>query len=245
MKYLIINGSPRKKNTWSMVKQAKTNLGEDAEFEEIQLMKEKIPLCNGCFNCIMEGEENCPHYETINSIIEKIRWADGLIITSPVYAMNVTGLLKNFFDHTAYIYHRPQFFDKKALVIVSTAGAGQKKVAGYIDETLRHWGFNKVYQITYAFGGKEDINTEEINKVSQKFHNDVSSKKLHSPKIGDIIFYNVWRTITPKSEGMGKDKEYWESTGLVNHEFAPNVKLGIFKKAFAKIMYFILNKVMK
>ena len=35
MKYVIINGSPRKKNTWSMVKQAKTNLGDDAEFEEI------------------------------------------------------------------------------------------------------------------------------------------------------------------------------------------------------------------
>ena len=48
MKYVIINGSPRKKNTWSMVKQAKSNL--DGEFEEIKLMKEKIPMCNGCFN---------------------------------------------------------------------------------------------------------------------------------------------------------------------------------------------------
>lgn len=245
MKYVIINGSPRKMNTWSMVKQAKLNLGEDAEFEEVQLMKEKIPMCNGCFKCIMEGEENCPHNEIVQSIIEKIRWADGLIITSPVYALNVTGLLKNFFDHTAYFYHRPEFFDKKALVVVSTAGAGHKDVAKYIDETLRHWGFNKIYQITYKFGGKEEINVEEINKISKKFHDDVSSKKLHSPKIGDIIFYNVWRAMAPKSEAMKKDKEYWESTGLVNHEFAPNVKLGFLKKTFAKIMYFILNRVMK
>ena len=245
MKYLIINGSPRKKNTWSMVKQAKTNLGEDAEFEEVQLMKEKIPMCNGCFKCILEGEENCPHHEIISPIIEKILWADGIIITSPVYAMNVTGLLKNFLDHTAYFYHRPQFFDKKALVIVSTAGAGQKKVANYIDETLRHWGFNRIYKITYAFGGKEEINADEINKASQQFHKDVSSKKLHSPKFGDIIFYNVWRAMASEGEGMLKDKEFWESSGLVNHEFAPNVKIGIFKKAFAKIMYFILKKVMK
>ena len=245
MKYVIINGSPRKKNTWSMVKQAKTNLGEDAVFEEVQLMKEKIPMCKGCFNCIMEGEENCPHHERVNSILEKIRWADGLIITSPVYALNVTGLLKNFFDHTAYIYHRPEFFDKKALIIVSTAGAGQKDVAKYIDDTLRHWGFNKNYRITYAFGGKDEINAEEINKIAQKFHKDVSSKKLHSPKLGDIIFYNVWRAMTPNSEAMKKDKEYWENSGLVNHEFAPEVNLGIFKSAFAKIMYFILKKVMK
>ena len=51
--------------------------------------------------------------------------------------------------------------------------------------------------------------------------------------------------MAPKGEGMKKDKEYWESTGLVNYEFAPNVDLGIFKKLFVKMMYFILNRVMK
>ena len=62
----------------------------------------------------------------------------------------------------------------------------------------------------YAFGGKEEINTEEINKISQKFHKDVMSKKLHSPKIGDIIFYNVWRAMAPKGEGMKKTKKQIE-----------------------------------
>ena len=33
MKYVIINGSPRKKNTWAVVKQIMKNL--DGEFEEI------------------------------------------------------------------------------------------------------------------------------------------------------------------------------------------------------------------
>ena len=213
MKYVIINGSPRKKNTWSMVKQAKSNLGEDAEFEEIQLMKAKLPMCNGCFKCIMEGEDNCPHKEIVQAIIEKIKLADGLIITSPVYAMNVTGLLKNFFDHTAYLYHRPEFFDKKALIVVSTAGAGQKDVAKYIDESLRHWGFNKNYKITYACGGKDDINRDEIDKISQKFRKDVSSKKLHTPKLMDLIFYNVWRAMALSEDPIEADAKYWESTG--------------------------------
>ena len=57
MRYVIINGSPRKKNTWSMVKQAKTNLNNDGqtEFDEIHLIKEKLPMCNGCFKCIVSG----------------------------------------------------------------------------------------------------------------------------------------------------------------------------------------------
>ena len=243
MKYLIINGSPRKKNTWAMVKQAKTNL--EGEFEEIQLMKAKIPMCNGCFKCIMEGEDKCPHFETVHPIVEKIKEADGLIITSPVYAMNVTGLIKNFFDHTAYIYHRPEFFDKKALIIVSTAGAGQKDVAKYMDETLRHWGFNKNYKITYACGGKDTINTEEINKTAQKFQKDVSSKKLHSPKFMDIVFYNVWRAMAVSKDPIKADKEYWEATGLVNYDFAPDIKLGFFKGVFAKIVFAMMKKVIK
>ena len=71
MNYVIINGSPRKKNTWKMVNRAKSNLKGD--FEEIQLMKEKIPMCNGCFKCIMEGEEKCPHFDKVHPIIEKIK----------------------------------------------------------------------------------------------------------------------------------------------------------------------------
>ena len=244
MKYLIINGSPRKKNTWSMVKRAKAIIG-DAEFEEIQLMKEKIPMCNGCFKCILEGEDKCPHHDQINNILDKLRDADGLIIACPVYSLNVTALLKNFFDHTSYLYHRPEFFDKKALVLVSTAGAGQKDVANYIDETLRHWGFNKVYKVGIACGGKEHLETKDLDKVSEEFKKDINSKKLHNPKFNDIVFYNVWRAMALSKDPMKRDAEYWKETGLVNYDFAPIVKLNPLKKIFAKIMFFILKKVIK
>ena len=243
MNYVVINGSPRKKNTWKMVKQAELNL--KGNFEEIQLIKERIPLCNGCFKCIMEGEDECPHFDKIKPIIDKIKAADGIIIACPVYAMNVTALLKNFFDHTAYLYHRPEFFTKKALVVVSTAGAGQKDVAKYIDETLRHWGVNKVYKITYACGGKDSIDEDNINKISKKFASDVESGKLHSPKFGDVLFYNVWRAMALSKDPIGADSKYWIETDLVNHDFAPEVKLNIVKKAFSKIMFFVFKKVMK
>lgn len=242
MKYLIINGSPRKKNTWAAVKQIKKSLNGD--FEEIHLMKEKIPLCNGCFKCILEGEEKCPHFDKVNPIVEKLKNADGVIMTSPVYALNVTGLLKNFFDHTAYIYHRPELFSLKALVVVTTAGSGHKNVAKYMDETLRHWGVNKVYKISFACGGKDSLDTDSIDKTAKKFGDDVESGKLHSPKITDIIFYNVWRSLAVTKDYNEIDKKYWYETGLVNHEFAPEIKLGVFKKLISKIMFAVLKKVM-
>lgn len=242
MNYIIINGSPRKKHTWAVVEQVKSNL--DGNFEEIQLAKEKIPLCNGCHKCILEGREKCPHFDKINLILEKMHNADGIILTSPVYAMNVTALLKNFFDHTAYVYHRPEFFTKKALVIVTTAGSGHKQVAKYIDETLRHWGVNKVHKLRFACGGKDSLDTKSIDKVAIEFRKDVESGKLHSPKAMDIIFYEVWRAMAVSDDPIEIDSKFWHETGLVNHDFAPEVNLGIVKKAFAKIMFNILKRVM-
>lgn len=243
MKYLIINGSPRKKNTWKIVKQAQTNL--NGEYEEIHLYQENIPPCTGCMKCMEEGEEKCPHHSQIKPIIEKIKNTDGLIISTPVFAMNVTSLLKNLIDHTAYIYHRPEFFDKKALIIVSTAGAGHKKVAKYIDETLRHWGFNKNHKITIAIGGKDIIDNEKINKIANQYKKDLESEKLHNPSFKDIIFYNVWRAMAVSQTPLPADKEYWYKTGLVEHEFSPLIKLNIIKKIFAKIMFFIMKKAIK
>ena len=241
MKYLIINGSPRRQNTCRVIKQVKSNL--DGEFEEIHLSNEKIDLCIGCYNCILKGEMYCPHFDKINQIIEKIKNADGLIIGSPVYAMNIPALLKNFFDHTAYLYHRPIFFTKKALIVVTTAGAGHKKVANYIDETLRHWGVNKVYKIPIACGGKESLDADKINKISEKFADDLKSGKLHSPKFMDIIFFDVWKAMAKSDNSIKADKDFWINTGLINHDFAPEIKLNPFKKLISKIFSFIFKKI--
>lgn len=242
MRYVIINGSPRKKNTWAVVEQVKTNL--NGEFDEIHLAKEKIPMCVGCYNCILKGEKYCPHFDKVNPIVERIKKADAIIMTSPVYAMNVTALLKNFLDHTAYLFHRPVCFTKKAMVIVTTAGAGHKKCAKYIDETLRHWGVNKVYKYAVACGGKDFLDKKAIDKIAVKFSKDVESKKMHSPKLNDVIFFDVWKAMAFKDNPIEADKEFWFETGLVNYDFSPDVKLGIFKVLFSKIMFRIMKKVL-
>lgn len=236
MKCIIINGSPRKRNTWSVVEEVKNNIL--GEYEEIHLLQENIGICKGCFLCIMEGEDKCPHFNKINPIIEKIREADKIIISSPVYAMNVTGLLKNFFDHTAYLYHRPEFFTKIGLVVVTTAGAGDKKVSKYIDETLRHWGVNKVYKISFKCGGKDSFDKDKVKKVCKKF----KLEKLSQPGFKDILYYNVWRAMA-KTDGIKADTEDWNSTGLIKYEFSPSIKLNIIKKIFGKIIYSIFLKV--
>ena len=153
--------------------------------------------------------------------------------------------MKNLFDHTAYFYHRPEFFTKKALVVVSTAGAGHKKVAGYIDETLRHWGVNKTYRITYACGGKDSLETKKIDSIALKFKKDVESQRMHSPKFIDVLYFNLWKTLAISKDPIMADHEYWLNTGLVNHDFGFGVKLNFIKKASSRILFIIFRKIMK
>ena len=81
--------------------------------------------------------------------------------------------------------------------------------------------------------------------MAQKFSNDVESGKLHSPKFGDIIFFNVWKAMAASSDPIEADRDFWFKTGLVNHDFSPKVKLNFIKKTFSKVMFFVLKRVMK
>ena len=90
--------------------------------------------------------------------------------------------------------------------------------------------------------GKEHLETKEIDKTAKRFNEDVKSKKLHSPKFGDILFFNVWKAMATSSNPIPADKKYWEETNFINHDFAPTIKLNIIKRAFGKLMYFILKK---
>jgi multimeric flavodoxin WrbA len=63
--------------------------------------------------------------------------SDGVIFVSPAYCQNVTALMKNFVDRFAYIFHRPRFFNQKALIISTTCGAGLKETLNYLEGRRR------------------------------------------------------------------------------------------------------------
>lgn len=72
MKCLVIHGSPRRGSTWDVLNIAKEEMMKNGEieFQDIELIKEDIKNCIGCFNCFFKGEDKCPHREKIEKIIE-------------------------------------------------------------------------------------------------------------------------------------------------------------------------------
>jgi multimeric flavodoxin WrbA len=230
--------------TAKLVDEVKTGM-PDTEFEEIRLADIALPYCRGCFNCFYNGEQSCPHKALVQPIVEKMKAADCLILSSPVYALHVSGLIKNFFDLTAYNFHRPSFFTKKALVVSSTAGGAAATACNYMKATLEHWGYNKVYKLPVTRFGAAEL-TENMKtkcrKIGEKLYKDTASQKLHIPSYKLIMFYQVWRVMSQSSPGA--DKTYWQESGLVDRVFAPKVPLDPLKFLFGKMLNGLLKKVM-
>ena len=246
MKCLVIHGSPRRGNTWDVLTLVKEEMRKNGnvEFIDIELRKEKIPSCIGCFNCIVKGEEKCPSKDIISNITTEIEKADGLIITSPVYSLQVTGLLKDFIDHMSYNFHRPRFFTKKALVITTTAGAGHVDTANYIKKVLYYWGFNSVNTLPIAYRAPElnQKNRDKVIKGAKSFMENLTSNKLKSPNIKRVAMFNVWRGMSKEEKGFGNaDYNYWNDTGLSKYPFSPDVEVNIFKKIVGNLIYKIIN----
>ena len=150
MKILTLIGSYRKNgNTSRVVNLLQKQLEVEAqsnnstlEIETIHLGDLDLNFCRGCRACFDRGEDYCPlHSDDAAQLAQKMHAADGLIIATPVYVNDVSGLVKIWMDRLAYACHRPQFHGKCALM-VSTVGTGIQGFTFYVLGTgITSWGY--------------------------------------------------------------------------------------------------------
>lgn len=101
MKITTFNSSPRgrKSNTNKLVEAflagAKT---AGAEVESILLVKKKIKHCMGCLHCWVVDPGRCIIKDDMAELIEKAVQSDIMVMATPLYADNVSGIMKNFMD---------------------------------------------------------------------------------------------------------------------------------------------------
>ncbi len=113
MKVLILNGSPHINGTTATaLAEAERTLKEcGIECETIQIGSKRISGCIGCGAC-HKGHEGCATDSYVNSVAEKFKEADGIIIGSPVYYASPNGTLLAFLDKLFY----STSFDKRMKV---------------------------------------------------------------------------------------------------------------------------------
>jgi len=101
-KIVVFDGGPRNtafsKTTFIVSHFCEGAKSEGAEIEYIKLKDRKIKPCTGCYTCWSKTPGECIFKDDMTDLREKYRKADLVILASPLYFFNVTGLMKNFLD---------------------------------------------------------------------------------------------------------------------------------------------------
>ncbi|KAA6349682.1 2-amino-4-deoxychorismate dehydrogenase [termite gut metagenome] len=101
MKVIAIHGSPRKEgNSYYALTQMRESLqAEGIDFEIIQTGNKFIQGCTACGKCKENKDGKCTITDDmLNDTLQKMREADGIILSSPVYYSGIAGTMKCFLD---------------------------------------------------------------------------------------------------------------------------------------------------
>ena len=226
MKVLTIIGTPHKGNTKALVDLFSEEF-KDNEFDEIVLPNDFNEFCYGCANCILKGENMCPHYSKISPIIEKIEKADLIILATPVFVGSCSSAMKAFLDHLAYMWlvHRPKesMFNKVGLILTTAGGSGVKTTTKLLKSNLFYLGVPKIYNYgitTMKMGGNySDYNKKDVIQKQVKRQANRIKKSLNKRKVGlkTRFFFKLFG-MTQKNGWNKIDSDYWKEQGWLDRK---------------------------
>jgi hypothetical protein len=163
--------------------------------------------------------------------------------------MQITALMKNFFERVGYIDHRPRFYGKHAMLMAVCAGFGADNANEYMEGMCSIFGFSIASSVELKIASKSENEKAYIHKQTveafDKFIQTIKDSKGRPPSITmtQLIYYNVFRTLSKLQKEMYKaDYKYYKDKSDV----PDNVKVNAFKKMFANFMVGrIIKKMMK
>lgn len=241
MKVLVIMGSLRKRNTYQTVKKIENILSDNYEFEYVFLNEQNLKNCKGCHLCISHGEDKCPLNDDRDLIIEKIEQSDGVILASPNYVMNVSWIMKNYIDRFAYTLHRPKFFNRHFMVLITSGSRVGSKNAlkslalitsgGKITSKLR------VYFSPGMSPKKIELQERRIERMANKFANSLSNKKEHNPSLAYLFWFSIFKAMSFKNKNeLIADYEYYK-----DKDYFTEVELNIFQRSVVRFLTYIVR----
>lgn len=242
MKVTAFIGSARKKHTYHTVDRFLSGLRShgDVETEIVMLSEQDLKLCSGCCSCFLKGEEFCPNKDDRDKLIAKIAGSDGVIFATPNYAFQVSALMKKFIDRLAFILHRPRFFGKAYMSIVTQGIYAGHDVVKYLDLVAESLGFNvaKGFYLTAldTISEKEQAKNDRIiDRKSKEFYSLLQKKGIPSPSLFRFMLFRLSRSAVKASlDDSYKDFRHYTEKGWFESDYYYPVKLGPIRKLAGK-----------
>lgn len=253
MKVLAIMGSPRKGETYQAVKRFEAMLSSlgQVDFKYIFLKDMNVKPCRGCFVCLEKGEEFCPQREDDrDKIVKAMHEADGVIFATPNYSLQVTAIMKNFLDRLCYVFHRPRFFQKAFIPIVTQGVYGGEDIVKYLETVGDFWGFivSTGVCVTTPPGAKTPQEEARIEKLLQtavhRFYQTLTGNKFPAPTLKKLIifqFSQVFKHYGP----IDRDYTYFKEKGWLEAPYFYHTNISLVKRVLSQLIGWKLHRGIK
>jgi multimeric flavodoxin WrbA len=106
MKVVAFNGSPRKDgNTSILINYVFRELEKEGiKTELVQLSDKKIQGCVACYKCFENKDKQCTvKNDSLNEYIQKMMEAEGILLGSPTYFIDLTPEMKALIDRSGFV----------------------------------------------------------------------------------------------------------------------------------------------
>lgn len=231
MKITVINGNNRHGSTWHCTDQVLKEMARqtDVQVTEFFLPKDMPHLCAGCFSCFYNGEDTCPHAKAMEPIKEALLSADVLVLTSPVYAMDVSGQMKVFLDHLSFQWmsHRPdpRMFHKVGLIVSTTAGAGLSHTVKTMHNSMKFWGMKRIIPFRMAVSAMkwDDVSDKKrrmicakAQKTARRIVKEANKASSSNPMLFTRFFFTLMKGMMKGNDWNLRDRGHWEANGWLS-----------------------------
>ena len=193
MKFLAINGSPRKKwNTATLLEKAiEGAASQGAETRLVHLYDFNFTGCTSCFACKLKGGESygkCAMEDGLTPILHEVAIADALLLGSPIYFGTVTGEMRSFMERLLFqylIYTRPpgSLFGRRiptAFIYTMNVSENMMKEYSYhVHISLNENVLRRTFGQSESFCCFETLQFEDYDKVVFSYFNAEERRERH------------------------------------------------------------------
>jgi len=227
MKVLFVLGSGRQDGNTARalgifrekLERASSDAGVALEVETVHLGQADISACRGCRACFDHGEDRCPLKDGLLPLKDRILAADALVIGSPVYVEDVSGLVKNLIDRLAFFTHRPALYGKCVWLLTTSGSRSTKRSLRTMTMALTTWGAKVLGGNTLFLGAltrKEEVAEkygETLGRAANGLLHALRTRSAEKPTLFSLVAFRVQRNAWQKLAADSLDHRYWQGKG--------------------------------
>lgn len=216
MKAILISASPHKEasKTFILAKEVARGLAQEGiECESIHLADLRVSFCKHCEAC-HKKILNCSVSDDAMAVLRKMLEADGIIIASPNYINQISGLMKTLLDRSAHFIHCKRLLGKYVCGVVSSGSGMDKTVLDYIEFYAHTCGaqYSGGVSAVRQFGSEK---LEEAFNLGKKLAADIKEQKAYPEQVDFIsrAKRHFGRIIKARSADWQEEYQYWIDKG--------------------------------